>query len=200
MEKKIKYLVGIDEAGRGPLAGPVAIGVVLIPADFEWAHIPGVGDSKKVSVKNREAIFHRAHKLKVDGFLNFDVSLIGASVINEKGISYALRQGIESSLQLLNVDPRMTEILLDGALRAPQTYTHQKTIVKGDQTEQVIGLASILAKVTRDGYMCALAQKFPEYQFDIHKGYGTVLHRSAIQQYGMCPEHRTLFCRRTIGE
>lgn len=190
----MKWLVGVDEAGRGPLAGPVAVGVAVVPMDFDWDLIPGVGDSKKVSPKNREAVFLRAHELKTNKVIDFKVSLISVSVIDTKGITYAVRLGIQKCLASLNLDPNVCDVRLDGLLKAPEEFLTQATIIKGDSKEKSIGLASILAKVTRDRHMEAQALKYPLYNFDVHKGYGTKKHLDYIKLYGLSAIHRHTFC------
>lgn len=196
MSKSVKWLVGVDEAGRGPLSGPVAVGVAVVPREFNWEMIPGVGDSKQVKEKNREAIFLLAKQLKKKKRLDFTVVLVSAKVIDKIGISGAVRQGIETGLKKLTLVPEECEVRLDGLLFAPTPYKNQKTIIKGDSQEKIIGLASILAKVTRDRYMTRLALKYPEYKFAQHKGYGTLLHRSLIKKYGLSDVHRQTFCQR----
>lgn len=191
----MKWIVGVDEAGRGPLAGPVAVGVVAMPFNFDWEMIPGVGDSKKVASKKREIIFDRAHELKTAKIIDFKVSLISATTIDEKGITSAVRLGIQRCLISLKLDPEACDVRLDGLLKAPEEFLTQATIIKGDAKEKSIGLASILAKVTRDRHMERLSLKHPEYGFDIHKGYGTKSHRELILQYGLSSEHRASFCR-----
>jgi len=191
----MKWIVGIDEAGRGALAGPVAVGAVLVPKDFDWAQIPGVADSKQVSPKNREAIFRRTQQLEKEGKLTTAVALVSEKVIDKKGITFAVRQGIVRALAELAPDPRTAYIKLDGLLHAPAEFTHQTTIIKGDVTEKEISLASIMAKVTRDRYMVRVAKKYPRYGFEIHKGYGTLIHRKNIKKYGLEVMHRTTFCR-----
>lgn len=191
-------IIGIDEAGRGPLAGPVAVGAVCVPKDFDWALIPGVADSKVVSAKNREAIFRRAQQLKKQGILNFTVSQVPAITIDKIGITRAVQQGIDSCLKKLNQKPNTTMVLLDGLLKAPSEYIHQETIIQGDAKEKVIGLASICAKVTRDRALVRVAHHYPNYHFDIHKGYGTKAHIEAITTYGLCPLHRRSFTRRFV--
>ncbi len=195
---KLKYIVGVDEAGRGPLAGPVAVGVALVPFDFDWGLIPGVGDSKKVSEKNREAIFLRAKELQKQGFLKYYVALISESVIDDKGITKAVAQGIAQCFSKLKCNPEETEVRLDGLLKAPEEFLIQETIIKGDQKEKVIGLASILAKVTRDAFMVRIAREYPQYGFDVHKGYGTLKHRNAILEHGLTEIHRKSFCKKFL--
>jgi ribonuclease HII len=194
MKSKVKYIAGIDEAGRGPLAGPVAVGVASVPFDFDWNLIPGVGDSKKVSVLRRHAIFERARTLKKSGILDFSVCLVSARVIDRSGITNAVARGIERGMRRLNLDPRKVSVRLDGLLKAPPLYMMQKTIVKGDSKEKVIGLASIVAKVTRDRHMVRLAKRYSEYGLEVHKGYGTLLHRKAIHKHGLSLVHRKTFC------
>ncbi|QQR64994.1 ribonuclease HII [Candidatus Kaiserbacteria bacterium] len=196
MKKRIVHIIGVDEAGRGPLAGPVAVGAVLVPVDFNWAHIPGVGDSKKVKAENREAIFRLAARLRKEEALNFATALIPASTIDKIGITHAVQKGIVKCLATLDASPKTTMILLDGLLHAPSEYIHQETIIKGDAKEKVIGLASICAKVTRDAHMVRVARKHPEYLFDIHKGYGTKKHIEAILTHGLSPIHRRSFTKR----
>ena len=191
----MKLIAGVDEAGRGALAGPVAVGVVLVPKGFHWGLLPGVADSKKVSPKNREAIFRRARELEKEGKLQYAVSLVSENIIDTKGITCAVREGINRALAKLAPDPLTTYIKLDGLLHAPVEYKNQKTIIKGDVTEREIGLASIMAKVTRDRYMVRLGKKYPNYGFEIHKGYGTLVHRKNIKKHSLGVMHRTTFCR-----
>jgi ribonuclease HII len=198
-----KWLIGIDEAGRGPLAGPVAVGLVLVPTDFDWSRLPGVGDSKKVSEKNRERIYKEALRLAKAGKLWCTVEMASAKAIDKQGIAVVIRGCIDKGLrelsarQDLDLDWDTVAVKLDGSLRAPEYCIHQETIIKGDAKEKVIGLASILAKVTRDAYMCRLANKptFAPYQLGKHKGYGTALHRRTIAQNGLSPEHRVSYCK-----
>ncbi len=195
----ITFEIGVDEAGRGPLAGPVAVGVALVPIDFDWNLLPGVGDSKQVSEKKREIIFQQAKALQKAGVLDFAVELVSAKRIDAQGIVPAITEAMVEALKRLQTSLGKDEVKvkLDGGLKAPATYLHQETIIKGDAKERVIGLASIMAKVTRDHYMERIAQKpkFSVYQFAQHKGYGTKAHREAIAQHGLSPEHRKSYCR-----
>ena len=191
---QVKWEIGIDEAGRGPLAGPVAVGVVKIPTDFDWNLIPGVGDSKKVSPKKRAEIFLRAKKLKREGKLDYAVKLVSAKRIDKKGIAFVIAEAITNAIQTLSLTPGKTFIKLDGSLKAPREFA-QETIIKGDQKELVIGLASILAKETRDQYMIMIAKKSTQYNFETHKGYGTKSHRRAIFENGLSTEHRASYCQ-----
>ncbi len=190
---KLEWLIGIDEAGRGPLAGPVAVGVVKVPADFDWGLIPGVGDSKQIAAEKRVALFRRAEDLRRHRQLDFAVAMVGSSVIDEKGIMCAINLAIARCIKRLELDPTTCHIRLDGSLHAPE-YFSQETIIKGDVTEPAIGLASILAKVTRDKYMTRIARRYTQYGFEQHMGYGTKAHRQAIATYGKCPIHRVSYC------
>jgi len=205
---KHTYVFGVDEAGRGPLAGPVAVGVVLVPVGFDWGLIPGVNDSKKLTEGKREVIFLEAKKLQKTGQLDYAVGLVSAKVIDKKGIVPAINTAMERALrrvssrfdlELGDLGDFYTDVSvkLDGGLRAPEQYMHQETIIKGDGKEKVIGLASIMAKVTRDRYMRrrATLAAYQQYCFAIHKGYGTKAHREAIAKHGLSPEHRATFCR-----
>ncbi len=190
----MKFSAGIDEAGRGPLAGPVAVGVVVIPNNFDWKLIEGVGDSKKVTPKNREAIFRRAKELKKEGKLDFVVIMGTAKEIDKKGIAVVIRGCIEKGIKKLKVKPNDCFVKLDGSLRAPSEFS-QETIIKGDSKELIIGLASICAKETRDAYMKRISKKLPKYEFEIHKGYGTKAHRDKIATHGLSLEHRASYCQ-----
>jgi ribonuclease HII len=192
-----RYLIGVDEAGRGPLAGPVSVGVVAVPTDFDWSLIPGVGDSKKVKPENREAIFRQAAYLKSQGKLFFTVSLVGPRFIDQCGITESIKLGIYRGLKKLNLNPQNCAVKLDGLLKAPKVYKAQVTIIGGDRKELVIGLASILAKVRRDRYMVniSLKNQFTPYNFDKHKGYSTKKHLFCLARFGLSDIHRKSFCR-----
>ncbi len=191
---KMKWQIGIDEAGRGPLAGPVSVGAVKVPVGFDWSLIEGVGDSKQIAPKNREAIFRRAQQLRHIRQLDFVVAMVGSSVIDTQGIVFSINTAMGRCLQRLELDSAACHIRLDGSLKAPDTYS-QETIIKGDTLIPEIGLASILAKVTRDRYMTHMARRYPQYGFSEHMGYGTKAHRHAIATYGECPLHRVSFCK-----
>lgn len=205
------YLLGVDEVGRGPLAGPVAVGVACVPAHFDWRELPGVTDSKRLTAAKREAIDAAARQLQAAGRLRLEVSMVSAKVIDQIGIVAAITQAMDRALRRLEttdrqphspidwtIDPTTCQVKLDGGLRAPTRYQQQETIIKGDVSEPVIGLASIVAKVTRDRYMCRLAarREYQMYGFDAHKGYGTKAHRAAIVMSGLSDQHRSSFCRR----
>lgn len=204
MKKPLKWLVGIDEAGRGPLAGPVSVGLVLVQANFDWNLIPGVGDSKQLSESKREVIFKQAQVLLKEGKLSHVVIMVDAKKIDTEGISACMKKAIATGLKKL-ISTRLNLVLnpvevmvkLDGSLCAPDEYVHQETIIKGDAKEKVIGLASIMAKVRRDRYMIKIAKEaeFAIYEFQRHKGYGTKAHREAIAKNGLSTLHRVSYCR-----
>lgn len=194
-----KYIIGIDEAGRGPLAGPVSVGVVIVPADFDMKLLKGVRDSKKLSELQREVWYK---KLKIWGeqkILNYKVCLVSAATIDKLGISYAIRKAIRICLAKLEVNPKNCSVLLDGSLKAPAEFKNQKTIIGGDDKVKLISLASIAAKVTRDRKMKNLAKIFPSFSFEIHKGYGTALHIKAIRKHGPSEIHRESFIKNIMG-
>lgn len=188
-------LVGIDEAGRGPLAGPVAVGAVFLPRGFNRRLIDGVRDSKQLTERAREEWFRLLRSWRREGALAFSVALVGAQHIDRFGIVSAVRLGIRRTLARLPAQTEGARILLDGGLRAPSRFEIQETIIRGDESEPVIALASIAAKVTRDRFMRSLAEEYPHYGFETHKGYGTAAHYRAVQKLGRSPEHRSSFLR-----
>jgi len=191
------WQVGVDEVGRGPLAGPVAVGVVRTPGSFCFAQkLPGVTDSKKLTEMKREEIYKQAYQLRRQGELNWSIAMMPAGQIDRKGIQWAIRAALARGLGRVQALPN-DHLLLDGGLYAPEHFLHQTTIIKGDVKEETIGLASIVAKVTRDRYMTARGHlaAYAQYDFATHKGYGTKAHRAAIAKYGLSPEHRVSYCK-----
>lgn len=203
-----EYIIGVDEAGRGPLAGPVAVGVSLIPkstcaAVFSQLKRAGLNDSKQVKEKGREKLFEIISALQKEGKFKFAVALVSADIISKKGIVYAIRSGIQKCFKKLEVHRVCEKSILemDGALKIPPgDWKNASVIIKGDSIKPSIMIASIVAKVTRDRHMKKLAKKYPAYGFDIHKGYGTKRHREAIGHNGMCPEHRVGWCKFKKGD
>jgi ribonuclease HII len=187
---KTKFLVGIDEAGRGPLAGPVAVGVVVVPQKFDIGLLKGVRDSKQMKELGREIWFEKLQILERNFGVRHKVEFSSSNYIDTFGIAPAIRSAISRALRVLEVDPDESFIMLDGSLKAPKKFLFQETIIRGDQTEPLISLASIAAKVKRDRLMRRLALTYPEYGFEIHKGYGTKLHKEKIKQFGACDIHR----------
>lgn len=190
------YLIGIDEAGRGPLAGPVSVGAVLVPVGFDWDQVPGVRDSKKLSEKKREEIYEFMQEFVKTSELRYAVATSSASYIDTYGIVPAIKRALVEALSKLGTAPQECRVLLDGSLKAPEEYTDQETIVRGDDSEPAISLASIMAKVTRDRMMKEVSPKYPEYDFHVHKGYGTAAHLKSIEKHGLSRLHRATFCTR----
>lgn len=180
---------GVDEAGRGPLAGPVCAACVVLPHGY----VPqGVNDSKKLSAKKRELLF---------------------DVIRENAVSFGIGMATQEEIDRINIlqatflamrrafaqlDPKPSAALIDGNQK-PGLDAYEQTLVKGDAISASVACASILAKVTRDRYMLELDARYPAYGFAGHKGYGTAAHREALLQYGPCPEHRLTFLTKILG-
>jgi len=203
MAKK-EIIVGIDEVGRGPIAGPVAICALYFktnfthPTEFKNLKRPNgkLRDSKRLSAIERDIYFEKINTERKKGNIFYKVSLENNNVIDQKGISFAIKRAISKSLRSLKINSVKSIILLDGGLKAGNEYKKQKTIIKGDEKELTIALASIVAKVTRDKIMIKLASKYPNYYFDRHKGYGTKKHYWALKLHGLTPLHRKSFLRK----
>lgn len=192
----IRYRIGIDEVGRGPIAGPVAVGAFVFLKPEAKKFFKGVKESKQLTEEKREQWFVRILEGQKKDLIDFSVAFQSEKVIDSKGISFAIRKALASSLSNLKINPEQAIVLLDGGLKAPEIYKNQKTIIKGDVKEQVIALASICAKVLRDRRMRKWAKKYKEYEFDVHKGYGTKGHYEAIKKHGLTALHRRSFCKR----
>jgi ribonuclease HII len=189
-------ILGIDEAGRGPLAGPVAVGVVAIQEGFDLlTAFPGLNDSKKLSEKRREALYELLLLEGKKGKVRATVCFSSEKMIDRRGISAAVKSALSRGVMSLAPTPEGVRILLDGSLKAPEEYV-QETIIGGDATEPAIMLASVAAKVARDRLMKKLAEDYPAYGFEVHKGYGTKLHLERIRLYGLSEIHRKSFCTR----
>lgn len=182
------YICGIDEAGRGPLAGPVVAGAVVLPQDCE---ILFLNDSKKLSEKRREELFLEIQEKA----LSWSVGVVGPDVIDEINILQATYQAMRQAIGGLSVTP---DILLNDAVTIPGVEVMQVPIIKGDAKSVSIAAASILAKVTRDHMMAEYDALFPEYGFARHKGYGTAAHIAAIRELGPCPIHRRTFIKNFV--
>ena len=190
-----RVIIGVDEAGRGPLAGPVAVGIVAVMSRFNLDMVfPGLKDSKKLSEKKREEIYAKMQILVKSKRLAFIVVFSSHRVIDKKGITKAVARSVNLGLRKLAPKHHTVEVLLDGLLKAPKEYK-QKTIIRGDESEPVISLASIAAKVERDWFMKKISKKYPEYFFEQHKGYGTKKHFAAINKFGLCDIHRRSYCK-----
>lgn len=187
-EHHVTHIAGIDEAGRGALAGPVVAAAVILPRNEQIESLlAGVNDSKQLSAKKRELFFD----LIIEHALAYGIGQQPASVIDEIGIMPANKLAMQTAVCQLTPMPDF--LLIDGRIRLPQLNIRQQAIVRGDSKSLSIAAASILAKVARDRFMITLDHQFPRYGFAKHKGYGTRTHRSAIAQYGPCPQHRHSF-------
>ncbi len=187
------YILGVDEAGRGPLAGPVSVGVVRVEEGFDvLAAFPGLNDSKKLTEKKREAIFTRLQEEIRAGNVNAVVYLTSAQKIDAEGIVPCVRAALYKGVRKLLPEPTRGKVYLDGSLHAPKEY-EQETIIGGDGKIPAIMLASVAAKVTRDRLMKKLALEHPLYGFEVHKGYGTKKHYEALREHGPCELHRLTF-------
>ena len=190
-EKNIEYIAGIDEAGRGPLAGPVVVGVVIMPKD---SMIEGVNDSKKVSEKKREKLYDEI----TSEAIAWGVGIVDQNEIDEINILNATKKAVTMAISSLKVKPDL--ILVDALTNIDTCGIPYKSIIKGDAKEYSIAAASIIAKVTRDRIMRQWDEVFPEYGFKGHKGYGTKKHIEAIKEYGPCMLHRKTFIKNFINK
>lgn len=198
-----QYIIGVDEVGRGPLAGPVTVGLVGYEAVHEkviTALFSGIRDSKKFSPKQRDRWAKHIREISSHGLVRIMLVSAPAHTIDKSGINPTIRASIAKGLSVFEEKfsfiPATTRVLLDGGLRAPAHYASQETIIRGDESVPVIAAASIVAKVARDAYMDKLDAKYPLYQLARHKGYGTSAHQEAIRQHGLSPVHRSSFCKR----
>ena len=183
-----RAIAGIDEAGRGPLAGPVVAACVVMPMDME---IDGIYDSKKLSPKRREAMYDIIY----DTALSIGVGWIDHEDIDEINILNATYSAMEMAIKACDIKP---DYLLIDAVKLPNIHIPQRSIVKGDNQSQSIAAASIVAKVTRDREMKKWHDIYPEYGFNRHKGYGTKQHIEAIKEHGLCPIHRKSFSQKFV--
>jgi len=179
-----KIIAGIDEAGRGAIAGPVFAACVILPFDFFSEEIK---DSKKLSPKKREELFQKICNIALD----YTIAKSDVDEINSEGIFKATFKAMLRAIKGLKIKPDL--ILVDGPYAIPEYKGIQKAIVKGDSTSISISAASILAKVSRDKYMKELDKKYPQYAFSKHKGYATDLHFKLIKKYGLSPVHRSYY-------
>ena len=183
-QKGFKNICGIDEAGRGPLAGPVVVAGVIMPED---SIIEGVNDSKKISEKKRELLYDKI----IDEAISYSVAIIDQNTIDEINILQATKKGVTEVVQGLKVKPDL--IIIDALKDINTCGIEYQSIIKGDAKCYSISAASIIAKVTRDRIMREWDEVYPQYGFVKHKGYGTAQHISALKEYGPCPLHRRTF-------
>jgi ribonuclease HII len=189
-ENGIKLICGVDEAGRGPLAGPVCAAAVILPPH---AHIPGLNDSKKLTDKKRRELY----PVIMEQAVAYGIGFASHEEIDEINILQATYLAMERAIAKLSVRPELA--LIDGN-RAKDFGVPVKTVIKGDSLSASIAAASILAKVTRDDLMLEAAKEYPQYAFDVHKGYGTKAHYEALAAYGPSPIHRMSFLKKFYGE
>ncbi len=189
-EKGYELVCGIDEAGRGPLAGPVYAACVILPKDCV---INGINDSKKLSEKKREQLFDEI----IEKAVAYNIASVDENIIDEINILNATHIAMNNALDGMNIKPDYA--LIDGNSIKNMNTPHQ-TIVKGDAKSISIAAASILAKVARDRYITEISEKYPEYEFAKHKGYGTKLHTDLLKKYGPCEIHRRTFLTKILGD
>ncbi len=194
--KDYKYLIGIDEVGRGPIAGPVAVGAFVFLTPNASKFFKGVKESKQLSEEKREEWLGKIEKARDTGLIDFAVTFQSEKVIDNKGLSFAIKNALKISIKKLKINRKDALVLLDGGLKAPAQYLNQKTIIKGDTKEKVIALASICAKVLRDRKMRKWAREYPGYGFLENKGYGTRGHYEGIKKIGLCDLHRRSFLKK----
>ena len=185
------YICGIDEAGRGPLAGPVVVAAVIMPKD---SMIEGVNDSKKVSEKKREKLY----ELIIEEAISYSVGIVDQNEIDRINILNATKAGLTEAVRTLKVKPEL--ILVDALTNIDTCGVPYQSIIKGDAKSYSIAAASIIAKVTRDRIMREWDKVYPQYGFEKHKGYGTAAHIAAIKENGLCPLHRLSFVKNIINK
>lgn len=187
--KGYRLVCGVDEAGRGPLAGPVCAAAVILPPHID---IPGLNDSKKLTDKKRRELF----PLICEQALSYGIAFSNEEEIDEINILQATFAAMKRAVEKLSVKPDY--ILVDGN-KLPDFQIPAQYVIKGDSLSASIAAASVLAKVTRDDLMLKMAQLYPEYGFDIHKGYGTKAHYEALTKHGASPIHRLSFLKKFYG-
>ncbi len=191
IEAGYKVICGIDEAGRGPLAGPVYAAAVILPLGLE---IDGLNDSKKISEKKREQLFDVICEKAID----YSIGVADEQEIDEINILNATFLAMHRAVEGLKIKPDYA--LIDGNQYPKIPFVTEETVVKGDAKSMSIAAASILAKVSRDRFMMEKAKEYPQYQFEKHKGYGTKLHYEMIKEFGPSPIHRMTFLKKLYGK
>ena len=195
----MNYFIGIDEAGRGALAGPVSVGAVLYPEDFDWREAfrlitkrgePKLRDSKKLSAQSRDILYEY---ITAHGRLKHAAALVSADIIDTIGIVNACHEAAARAVSELGIQSSRVKVLLDAGLKVPEKW-EQESYVRGDENIPAIAFASIIAKVTRDRHMEEIAPQYSAYGFDQHKGYGTLIHRQILRRVGLSGVHRKTFC------
>lgn len=190
-EKGFQLICGIDEAGRGPLAGPVCAAAVILPIGTE---IEGLNDSKKLTEKKREMLFPIITKKAIA----YGIGFASEQEIDEINILNATFLAMRRAVEALGISPDL--LLIDGNQKPKIGVGEEVTVIKGDAKSVSVAAASALAKVSRDRYMLEIAQEYPQYAFEKHKGYGTKLHYEKIAEYGVSPIHRKTFLKKILGD
>lgn len=190
-EKGFQLICGIDEAGRGPLAGPVCAAAVIFPIGTE---IEGLNDSKKLTEKKREMLFPIITKKAIA----YGIGFASEQEIDEINILNATFLAMRRAVEALGISPDL--LLIDGNQKPKIGVGEEVTVIKGDAKSVSVAAASVLAKVSRDRYMLEIAQEYPQYAFEKHKGYGTKLHYEKIAEYGVSPIHRKTFLKKILGD
>lgn len=190
LSRGYRFIAGVDEAGRGPLAGPVYAAAVILPENIR---LDGINDSKKLSEKKREVLFEQI----IQSALDYCIYSVDEKIIDEINIFNATHMAMNGAVNGLKQKPDY--VIIDGNSIKGMNLPHE-TIVKGDAKSISIAAASILAKVSRDRYITQIAEEYPEYGFEKHKGYGTKAHYEAIEKYGICPIHRKTFLKKILGD
>ena len=180
------FICGVDEAGRGPLAGPVVAAAVILPEDETFIYL---NDSKKVTEKRREALYEQI----VSKAVSYGIGIVSHDIIDEINILQATYRAMRSAVE--NMDIRPDVCLVDAVTIPDLGDIEQVPIIKGDAKSVSIAAASVLAKVTRDRMMAEMGERYPQYGFEKHRGYGTKAHMEAIREFGPCPEHRRTFIK-----
>lgn len=199
----MNYVIGIDEVGRGPVAGPIVVCACAVREDFIIEDLfpkKLLKDSKKLSEKKREEIFDKINLLSGQKIIVYGIGQATSSEIDEFGLSYCIKKCIQSAIDELHkknikLDSKM---FLDGSLFADTKYINQETVIKGDEKIGQIALASIIAKVYRDKIMKEVGEKFPQYGFENHVGYGTKAHFESIKKFGVTEIHRKSFLKKIL--
>jgi len=189
-EKGFSFVCGVDEVGRGPWAGPIMAAAIMVKSEKLKVKNLGIADSKKLTEKKREEIFD----ILVSGDdIVYSVASISAKEIDKIGLGVANQLVLKKAVEGLKLKIKELDFVLVDGFEIKDISISQEKVIKGDQKVFSIAIASIIAKVTRDRYMIELSKEFPQYGFEDHKGYGTKKHQMAIEEYGLCPEHRLSF-------
>lgn len=190
-EKGFRLVCGIDEAGRGPLAGPVCAAAVILPIGTD---IDGLNDSKKLTEKKREMLF----PMIIENATAYGIGFASEQEIDEINILNATFLAMSRAVEALGISPDL--LLIDGNQKPKIGVGEEVTVIKGDAKSVSVAAASVLAKVSRDRYMLEKSQEYPQYAFEKHKGYGTKLHYEKIAEYGVSPIHRKTFLKKILGD